>query len=230
MNPNVKSIKRALTHGALTLTTLALFGAPDLVRADVVVAAHPACATTDPFATLEAVGSCANGENTYSNFVIQSSNATVEDLSDSIVDGGNIATGFSFEMANFFATSKSAVDMTVGFGVMAPAATISSVQVISVGATFNRGVASIEEFVGLSGTIVGYPSQDTGTLTTTSSGAPLSGNIDFASAIGNGGFAGIPNFIGTVDRIVIPKPTFYVALVAGLAVTFAYARRRKHAA
>jgi hypothetical protein len=54
-----------------------------------------------------------------------------------------------------------AADMTVGFDVMAPAATISSAQLTQVGATSNGGVASIGELICLGGPIIGCPSQDT---------------------------------------------------------------------
>jgi hypothetical protein len=118
--------KRALTQSALPLITLALFGVPDLVRADVVASADPACAATGTFATVEAAGSCTIGDRTYRNFVFQSSNVTAGDLSYSIVDNGDIANGFLSEIANFFATGSGAADMTVGFDVMAPAATIAS--------------------------------------------------------------------------------------------------------
>jgi hypothetical protein len=201
----------------------------------------PACATTGTFATLEAAGSCTIGDKTYSNFSFQSSNVAAGDLGYSIVNNGNIANGFSFQIANFFATGTGAVDMTVGFNVIAPAATISSVQLTQVGATVNGGIASIGELVCLGGAIIGCPSQNTRTVTTTSSGA-LSDNIGFGpvveigvtkdiSAIANGGFASISNFIETVDQSAVPEPSFYGALTFGVAAAvFVYARRRKRAA
>ena len=240
MNQNVRLIKRALTQGTLTLTALALLAVPDLVRADVVAVDDPACATTGTFATLEAAGSCTIGDKTYSNFSFQSSNVAAGDLSYSIIDNGNIANGFSFQIADFFATGTGAADMTVGFNVIAPAATISSVQLTQVGATFNGGIASIGELVCLGGAIIGCPSQNTRTVTTTSSGA-LSDNIAFGpvveigvtkdiSAIANGGFASISNFIETVDQTAVPEPTFYIALLVGVVVTLVYGRRQKRTA
>jgi hypothetical protein len=114
------------------------------------------------------------------------------------------------------------------------------VQLTQARATINGGIASIGELICPGGTIKGCPSQDTATLTTTSSGA-LSGNSDFGpvgeisvrkdiSAIGNGGFASISNFIEAVDQTVVPEPTFYGALTGGVAVLLVYARRRKKAA
>ena len=240
MNGNVRLIKRALTQGTLTLTTLALFGVPDLVRADVVAVDDPACATTGTFATLEAAGSCTIGDKTYSNFSFQSSNVAAGDLGYSIVNNGNIANGFSFQIANFFATGTGAADMTVGFNVIAPAATISSVQLTQVGTAFRGGIASIGELVCLGGAIIGCPSQDTRTVSTISGGA-LSDNIDFGSvgeigvlkdisAVGNGGFASISNFIETVDQTAVPEPTFYIALLVGVVVTLVYGRRQKRTA
>ena len=75
------------------------------------------------------------------------------------------------------------------------------------------------------GTTIGCPSQETVTLKATLRGA-LSDNIDFGplgeisvrkdiSAIGNGAFASISNFIEPIDQAV-REPTFYGALTGEL--------------
>jgi hypothetical protein len=159
-------------------------------------------------------------------------------LNYKIINNGNIANGFSFEIGNFFAVGTGVVDMTVGFNLMAPGATIDSVNLTQVGATANGGIASIGELVCLGGSVITCPSQDTRSLTTISSGS-LTGSIHFdpveeigvtknISAIGNGGFASISQIFETADQV--PEPSFYGALVFGVALLLVHARRRKRTA
>jgi hypothetical protein len=238
MHPNAVPIRRALLQCAITLTILPLLAAPHMARADTISGSDPACPSTGTFATLEALGTCSIGDKSYNNFVFQSGMVTSGDLNYLTVNNGNIANGFLFQIANFFATGSETTDMTLGFDVTAPTATITSEQLTQVGSTFDGGIASIGEVVCLGGPVIGCPAADTKSLMTISTGN-LSANLSFGavrevgvskdlSAIADGGFASISAFSETVDQITsTPEPSFYGVLTGALALVFTFSKRRK---